>query len=646
MGNKQRRETDAYGATWQEPVSSDAFSSPMAFCNVVIRRTRLDALTYHYDPATSGELHVGDCVQVTLRGRKVQGIVTEIIKESEVKKTLPVLKLLERSLVSQQLLLLFRRVAKYYWARLGEVLKVALPPNIGAYRTRRTRDVDTSQLVVCEDATDRSSVSEVRFQDNRFRVFFTFAVALNSTVEEFLQVRGRQGGVIILLPIEKLRDWKSCLHSRFGQRVVEYHHEMSEAQRKRAWQQIRNQHNPLVLGVRSAVFVPVQRLSGVVVVEEHSPRFKEERHPAYHARDVAIARARVAECPVLLCDYTPSLETWYNLKAGVYVPLGTAIAGDHSARVFVVDMNLHREGLFSERLRREMAKALEGGSVILYMNRQGLSRYVVCTECGCVLQCKQCNIPLVLYADQTMVCSLCGAKVPAPECCPNCQGYCFELRAPGIEMLVREVRKLFPRARVEKVSERGKLPSALPAEPGTVFVGAQALLYRSWPSTTRLVAAVRFDYDLMLPDFRSQERAFQTLYEMVYRAKALGSKLLVQTWRPDNPAVRCAVEQDLTGFLEQELQAREQIGFPPVKRLALIELSGKNERACRHAERVSALLSQYPGLDTLGPVSVRSGLYRLLVKIPRSTSLDRLITPDQLSTPGVEVRVDIDPMRL
>lgn len=615
-------------------------------CNVAFARTRLDELTYSYDPDLLGDLSAGDCVLANLRGKKRKGIVTGLPKRTSVKRLSPVLGVVERSLVGAELLSLFRWVGRYYWARLGEVLGQALPAGIGGYRPRATEFADASRLVVCETTEAACTGDRRDFLDNGFRVLCSSDVRTIETIVAFVETRRTYGGVIILLPGEELPKWRLLLCERFGPEFIEYHNEMTGAQKKRAWQQIRSQQSPIAVGIRSCVFAPARRLSGIVVLDEHNTGYKGRRHPAYHARDVAIARARMADCPVLLSSHTLSLETWHNLKTGAYIWLREPSPAGPRCASFVIDMRRHKDALFSDRLTRELSRAFDTGTAILYLNRLGLSRHVACSDCGCVWECTRCRVPLVLFPDRTLLCGLCGQKSAASELCPNCRGSTFTFRAPGIEMLLREVGRLFPQVKTARVESGHKEPQYV-VGPGTAWVGTKALLHLAWPASTRLVVAVRFDYDLVVPDFRARERAFQTLYELDRRAGMLGARLVVQTWRPEDSAVRCAVEQDAAGFLNQELSLREELGFPPAKRLALVEFRSRNkEAALKQAERIGRSLGRYSGLDVLGPVSLLTGVARLLVKLPRSTSLDRLITRKQLETAGVEARVGIDPVEV
>jgi primosomal protein N' (replication factor Y) len=258
----------------------------------------------------------------------------------------------------------------------------------------------------------------------------------------------------------------------------------------------------------------------------------------------------------------------------------------------------------------------------------------------------------VLFSGGDLRCNYCGKTVAAPDACPACGGPDFRLKAPGIEMAVREVSRLVPDARVvtvltESVHHSSFIPHPFSLEPGSVIVGTRALLGIRWPARVGVVAALSVDSDLCVPDFRARERTFQVLSALSRRAAGHGATLVLQTRRPDDPAVLSAVAGDAAGFLDQELKQREEPGFPPYRRLVLVELkvqsgTGASERGewlCRRLGRVQ-------GVEALGPVPVRgkTNTVQVMVKVARNIRLDRLVSLRQLEADGVRAKVDVDPL--
>lgn|GEM_PF-784922 len=665
------------------------------YCNVAIPHTRLHELTYDFELERFPELVPGSCVQVRLRGKKAKGLVLEILARSPVPKTLPVERLIEPQLVSAELLHLLRWVGAYYFGRMGAVLGMALPRGICGYGLRRKTKGDERGF----NAGQPTAVSDLHPSSFIFPSSFSVSVhagpgSREDIVADFVAAALERGTVIVLMPESGTGAWAGTLRSRLGVEPVLYHGDLKASERKSVWREVRSSERRLVLGVRSAVFAPVPDLAGIVVLDEHDKVFKEERHPRFNARDVAIARARLADCPVLLCDPTPSAETWLNLRNGQYQMVQSPAAksqgestkseGERSKSqgespesqvesaksrgentksdlsispfasvisapvpdTLVVDMRRHRGEVLAPVLANELKEARAAGeSSVLYVNRRGLSRYVACRDCGSPLSCPGCGVSLVLYSGGNLCCRYCGKTSTAPETCPACGSPDFRLKAPGIEMAAREVSRLLPDAKVLTVlteSVQGSSP-----EPGSVVVGTRALFGVPWPERVMVVAALSVDDDLCLPDFRARERTFQVLSELSRRAAAHGATLVLQTRRPDDPAVQAATAGDVARFLDQELKLREELEFPPYRRLVLIELSaGSESKAARHGELLCRKLGRVQGVEAMGPVPVRgrTNTVQVLVKVARNLRLDRLVTLKQLESDGVRARVDVDPL--
>jgi len=615
------------------------------FCDVAVPHTRLGELTYRFDGDAAAAPAAGDCVRVMLRGRSVKAVVLRRSEASAVARVLPVGEVVERGAVGPRFLELVSWVADYYRGTLGEALGAALPRGVCGYRSGGE---DAAPLEAGRASATGGELAG-GFKWDRFEVGCSARdTGRLELLTEFITRAGARGGVICLLPDVQLERLLPGLRAQFGGRVIEYRAGQTLARRKQLWRRMRSDGEAVVVGVRAAALAPIERVGGIAIADEHDPVFKEERHPRYHARDVAVKRAQKAGCPVLLSDPTPSAETWHNLAAGRYRWLHHPEPARRRRSVFVVDMRRQRDVLFSPRLAREMSAALTRGVVLLYLNRKGISRHVACRECGQVLSCPDCDVAMVLHGDGELSCPCCGRGRRAPERCPGCGGASFRFGAPGVEMVAREAGRIADARQVVVVPDDGWDPAG-PA-PGTVCVGTRALLSREWPASTALVAAVHFDYDLVVPDFRARERAFQTLAEMERRSRSLGARLVVQTWRPEEPAVECGVALDEARFMSSELRLREELGFPPYRRLAIVELRGRDARRVRSAAaEIMRQAGRVPGIEVLGPAEVTgraASTWRLLVKSPRSRTAPGMswLDPAAQRIPGVELRVDVDPL--
>ncbi|MEO0079407.1 MAG: primosomal protein N' [candidate division WOR-3 bacterium] len=617
------------------------------FCDIVIPRTRLDELTYRFDPSVIGELGPGDCVRVRLKGKRRAGIVIAIREKSPVENTLAIEAVVERQLVPVELVRLVRWIASYYYATLGDVLGQVLPRGI---LTHLLREKATETALVCESARADAGLPAglvKAISERRFGVWVSCRDRDRlKLVTDFARGALGFGSVLLLIPEGQLPQWLPGLQECFGMRLVEYRTGISASVRKRNWRAIREGVGRVVVGVRSVVLAPVPDLAGIVVVDEHEPGFKEQRRPRFHARDVAVMRARLAGCPVVICDRTPSTETWQNLVMNRWHWLERPTPVAHWRNVSVVDMRRHRGEVLAPLLVRELQKAQEKGkSAVLYINRRGFSRHVECRDCGGVLKCARCAVPGILTAERTLVCRYCGTGWSAPDTCPECRGTEFEFLSVGVEMVENEVKRRFAGIMTRRVIADTR---SEPLERGTVLVGTKALFTRQWPEDVATVAVINADADLVLSDFRARERTFQVLYELCRRAARVGARVIVQTRRPDETAIRDAVEGQVAAFLDDELRARAEVGFPPFCRLVALEFSGNQEKAVSHAERIGRLLEGNPGVEVLGPVLLmgKRPRWRMLVKLPRNRTLSSLLERKGLEKPGVDVRVDVDPLEV
>lgn len=621
----------------------------LMFADVVVPRTPLDELTYSFAPAELGELQPGDIVQVPLRRKTVIGAVLRVRTDAGIpsKEIQPVIDVVARQFITPDLLRLLRWTADYYVCHLGEVLELILPqPRIVAGKVGTVN----SEIGAAEDVSNTlPSELEQAFTAGNFGVWVTAQLSeFQKLLFDFIHRALGSGSVIMLMPEGYRVEFLPQLQRIWGERVIEYHHQMGKRQQRTAWQAIVSTTG-VVVGMRSAVWAPVRRLSGVILINENADSFKEERVPCYHARDVAITRARFASCPVLFFTSPPSVETWWNLRRGRYHLLDRVNFRFDRTHVFVVDMRQHRRELISPRALRDLRNALKQQQIVIcYINRRGLSRYVECADCGTVLKCSQCQSPYVLTGAGKVKCRVCGEENEAPEQCAVCQGMNFHYRAPGVDMVVRELK----RQGIECQSLTGgvEFPSADVGAAGfaPVLVGTRTVLRSDRLRVPGLVVFLNFDTEFTIPDFRSRERAFSLLVSVLSRNPV---RLIIQTTRPEDLLLEFALQGKVTGFLDQELKLRAEAGFPPYKRLVAIEFSGEEKTVLNLVNKMVSEVSVVPGIELLGPVKLlQSGQgkskFRLIAKLPANLIPAKIIDRGKLKHPRIRVRIDVDPQTL
>ncbi|MCL6465598.1 MAG: hypothetical protein K6T77_02435 [candidate division WOR-3 bacterium] len=606
------------------------------FCDIVIPRTPLNELTYELP--RDMEVAPGDCVRVPLRGKQVTAVVFGLRKElpecQVPGKLQQITKILARGMISSELLCLVRWVADYYVASMGEVLSFVLPR--GVFPQKRTAPYPQSSTGVASICSDGGADAEAVARQN-FSVLVCSESKEKEAVADFLKRAQRYGSVVFLMPERRLKEWRNLVRDIWGDGVIEYHNKLSPANQRKAWLKAVEAEQVVVVGVRGAVWAPVKKLAGVVILEEHFSGYKEERRPGWHARDVAIARAKFAACPVLLTDRTPTLETIANIKSGRFTLLAPLELPINRERIFVVDMRLHRGELLSPLLLTELKRADEKNRVaLLFLNRKGVSRFVVCRQCGNVLRCSRCGVPGVLTADSRLTCRYCGTDCPAPDRCPSCQGVDFEYRAPGVDMVQR------------KLKEYGFSGA------GTkIVVGTRKLLSQDFPENLGVVGIVNLDTEFALPDFRARERVWQLLCDVINRVQRQRARLVIQTYCPEESVLDCCLRGDSAQFFKEELRLRKEAGFPPYRRLVLLTIKGADrELVGKQSEQLRRIIEEQgkkiqPRLEILGPVTtMKAGRFnaRLLVKVPTTIMPGKVIPRIKLQ--NSQLRIEVDPQEI
>jgi primosomal protein N' (replication factor Y) len=410
--------------------------------------------------------------------------------------------------------------------------------------------------------------------------------------------------------------------------VAVMHSHLSDGERGAHWRRIAAGQVQVVVGARSAVFAPCRNLGLMVIDEEHESTFKQESTPRYHARDVAVMRAKLENIPILLGSATPSLESWANAERGQYTLLQLPSRVENRPLPQVVLVDLRHEprsgGRFSAigaTLERAMREALAtGGQVILLLNRRGFSTHVHCPACGYVAVCANCDLSLTFHRQRSsLLCHYCGHEQPPYRTCPGCQQPTILYQGLGTEKLQAEIEGMFPNKVVQRMdsdtmSRPGSHQRVLDAfRDGAIHIlmGTQMIAKGlDFPNVT-LVGVVNADVGLHLPDFRAAERTFQLMAQVAGRAGRgeRGGKVLIQTYTPDHPSISLAAKHDYLKFAELELSHRKEHLYPPFQRLARLIVRSKNESAAMNFA------------DTL------AGAFREAMRKPERQAAVRLLGP-------------------
>jgi primosomal protein N' (replication factor Y) len=583
-----------------------------------------------------------------------------------------------------------RRVENgYYWIRkMADRGLISVRPQ-EVYRYQLGEDTleqssEPKHTIYQKQAIDTVSRA---LEKKRFASFLLHGVTGSGKTEVYMAAAaeamqlGRQ--TLVLVPeIALTAQMESLFRQRFQSRVAILHSGLGSGERRDEWVRVRRGEVDVVVGARSALFAPLDRLGLVVVDEEHDSSYKQERGLRYHGRDAAVMRAKFADGVVVMGSATPALSSYHNALQGKFrlLPLPDRIDSRPLPRVSIIDMRRQRRGdLLSAPLRQALGDTLSAGKqTLLLINRRGYANFVLCRNCGHVIHCRNCAVSLTWHRTREKLrCHLCGLAMAVPPACPHCDGKTLKPFGFGTERVEAEVKRLYPEARVNRMDRdttrskqaHRKLLNDVRHGRTDILVGTQMIAKgHDFPNIT-LVGVVSADIALQWPDFRAAENTFQVLTQVAGRAGRGSSPgtVHVQTYNPEHYSIRFAKEHDYQGFFQEEMSFRQDLGYPPYRRLVLFQLAGNVERKTEQAaERLAAQCRELIGerkdhfaeLEILGPVTAPlakvKGKYRwqLLLKSSKVAPLleagRKLVNWWQLELrgTGVSLSADVDPMSL
>ena len=705
----------------------------MKYADVIIPLKFRDSITYSVPQELEGKVTVGSLVRVTVVGRAYTAVVLRVKDEPEfdISKIKPIKELINFPPVTQANMDFLRQVASYYMCSLGEVFRFAAPSTVKVLKHQKQKGIPgggeppagqsgCATVSVKASGTDclelsgspghsadieptalydrpghsavieptalpvlspeqTTAIEHIRSHFTAGRNVLLHGVTGSGKTEIYITLAAeclKKGqNVLYLVPeIAVSRQIQSRLAVHFPDSLLVYHSKQTAPHRREVYSRVASDAEPyIVLGLRSALFLPHDRLGLIIVDEEHDQSYKQtDQAPRYHGRDTALMLGRIQGCPVLLGSATPSFESLYNVRAGrlEYVPLTHRYFEGGGSTVTIVDMPLQRrrnavKGSFSLPLLKAIATRLERHEqVLVFRSRRAYASAMECPDCGFILRCPSCNIPMSYHKfSHSLSCHWCGYSEPAPAACPQCGKGPMSLLGDGTEKIEEELRTFFPEARIERFDadttkdkkEESRILKQFSEGKTDILVGTQMISKGFDFKHLTLTAVLKAEAVTSVFDFRADERALQLLLQFMGRAgrRDTPGEMIIQTSRADHPVfrmLRLPEEGDLQALMEE----RREFGYPPFSRIIRLLLKSQDkEKLDILAKEVSGILVNSGFRDICGPAAPPfekiSGEFVLQFMIKTDRSRNWTQAKERLYSrlrriPSSEITIDVDPV--
>ncbi len=642
---------------------------------------------YDYAVPEGVDVNLGDYVRVPFGKDEIVGVVWGIggADDFDPSKLKAILKKYEFPSMKEEQRKFVEWVSKYSMYELGSILKMCLTSESSLEPPKRARLIEApcqmekvikNKLTFSDEQKKSIKALKQFVKDDKYSTTLLDGVTGSGKTEVYFEAvaeaikQGKQA--LVLLPeIFLSAQFLERFERRFGMAPAVWHSEVTPARKRLAWSGVAKGETKVVVGARSALFLPFSDLGVIVVDEEHETSYKQEEGVFYNAHDMAIVRAHLEDIPIVLASATPSIETMYNVKQGKYnyLNLPSRHAGAKMPDVTVVDMkkNRPRKGKYlSPVIEEELIKNFEANEQsLLFLNRRGYAPLTLCRTCGFRFQCPSCSAWLVEHRKgHRLQCHHCGYKCNIPNKCPECEtednmASC----GPGVERIQEEVEALLPDANTvilasDLVTSPKMIAEAVHSiedHSVDVIIGTQIIAKGNHFPELTFVGVVDADLGMEGGDLRAGERTFQLLHQVAGRAGRAEKegRVYVQTYMPDQAVIQALAANDRDKFIEIEMRERESALMPPYGRLASIILSSRNENKLDEFCRSLAMVApRFDNVSVLGPAPAPMAYLRgkhrrrFLVKAAKNANIQKIIEEwlaKEKVHGSIKLKVDIDP---
>ncbi len=634
--------------------------------------------SFTYSCKSEADVLTGRRIVADFGRRQMTGMVISECNEvpdvdfeiKEIRKTVD-----EKPLFGEGEIALAGWISEMYQCSIGEALSLMLPGG---------KKESSEPAVIFNDDEDLKNheldEQQIKAIDNFFksdtRDFYLWGITGSGKTEVYLSIAekilGQDYGVIYLVPeISLTHQLVREVARRFMGNIAVIHSAITPSQKLAEWKRIKSGNARFVIGARSAVFAPLENPGLFIIDEEHDGSYKSGSTPRYNARQVAMKRAAMFDARCIFGSATPSLET-YNLiknKRIAFSEMNKRLSGGHLPEIGIIDMRKEKKSI-SKELSREIKTTVQNGKqVILFLNRRGFSYFFHCRTCSYEMKCRQCSVSLTYHKESNrMVCHYCGFNQDPVQQCPECGSLDIGYSGFGTELIENEIRTIFPEFRsvrvdtdsVKKKGELQKILNDFRNRKYDILLGTQMVAKGLNFPGVQLVGIVNADNGLHLPDFRAQERVFSLISQVSGRCGRFmpDGKVIIQTFCPENEAIKYAAAGEIRKFYNKELEIRKVLNFPPYTRMARIVIRGKkkNEVRTTAADITSTIKNAVSGnTEIMGPsecaIAMISGnsRYQIIIKSDKLANVLNAVSCVREKIPKNSkcyIEYDIDPLNL
>jgi primosomal protein N' (replication factor Y) len=572
--------------------------------------------TFYYSvPSNLAQgLKKGMRVRVPFKNRQITGFVIKISKKSIISKVKPIVDVVDsEALIDKKMFKLAREISFTYLASLGEVLKSFLPSGLKkSNKSNVTLDDDTKKEALKRKVLPLEP-SFLKLNEKLMKKIKTNIFSLNvihglSVMErKFLYLKligsilNKDKSCLLLVPdVSFVNSLEQFFKQYFGEgKVFSFYSRLKNKEKNLRWFRTKKA-NVLVIGTPQSIFLPFKQLGLIIVEEEQEPSYKQKTAPRVNIKEVAIQRAKLEKCPVILSSAALSLETFYSLKQDKKVQYYDLSSYQKKINVEVIDLNrqIAKPFFISKTVEYKISKCLETKQkIFLFLNRKGFSTYLHCQKCGYLKKCPHCHLPLVYYySEKKLVCNFCRYQEEQINLCPQCQKTYLKFGGLGIEKIESELSRIFPQARIRILSAAQKnshyfyqVLDEFEKNKIDMLISTQILAKRPHQAKAELVVLVLADIAFNLPDFRAGERLFILISQVKNLVKP-GHDFIIQTFTPETPAIKYVAQNKTKAFYKEELKSRRHLNLPPYTHLIQLRILSERRKS---AEKMALAIEEF-----------------------------------------------------